>query len=71
MDPVTRSGERNRLLGPMQRLHMLGMDEVDLAHVLVVSPSAHVRLEASNDHGDQLLGLLEGAIGVSRLRWRR
>jgi hypothetical protein len=47
------------------------VDEVDLALVLVVAPSAHIGLEASDDHVDRPLNLLEGIVGVARCRWRR
>jgi hypothetical protein len=31
---------------------------------------ARARLQAANDHVDRPLGLLEGAVGVVRRRWR-
>jgi hypothetical protein len=71
MDPVISSGERDQLLRPTQRLRWLGMNEVDLTLVLAVAPSAHVGLEASDDHVDRPLGLLEGTVGVAYLWWRR
>jgi hypothetical protein len=44
------------------------MDELDLATVLAVHPSARAALQATNDHVDRPLGVLEWAIGVACLR---
>jgi hypothetical protein len=71
MDLVINSLEHDWLLRPTQRLCRLGMKEVDLALVLAVAPSAHMRHQAPDDHVDGPLGLLEGAVGVARLWWRR
>jgi hypothetical protein len=38
---VVSAGERDWLLPQPQRLRRLGVDEVDLALILVVLPSAH------------------------------
>jgi hypothetical protein len=45
VNPVVSSGECDWLLRPMQRLCRLGVDEVDLALILAVASSAHMRLE--------------------------
>jgi hypothetical protein len=71
MDPVIGSGEGNGLLRPTHGLRWFSVDELDLAAVLAVPPPAHATLEAANDHVDQSLGVLECAIGVACLRWRR
>jgi hypothetical protein len=48
------------------------VDELDLAAILAVPPSAHVALQAANNHVDRPLGMLEWAIGVACLRrWRQ
>jgi hypothetical protein len=47
------------------------VDELDLAAVLAVPPSARAALQATNDHVDRPVGMLKRAIGVSCLRWGR
>jgi hypothetical protein len=44
------------------------VDELDLAAVLAVPPPARAALQATNDHVDRPLGLLERAIGITCLR---
>jgi hypothetical protein len=55
----------------MQGMRWLGVDELDLAVVLAVSPPARAGLQAANDHVDRPLGLLEWAVGVACLQWGR
>jgi hypothetical protein len=67
MDPEISFAEGN---GPLQTTHGLrwfSMDEVDLATILAVPPPARAALQATNDHVDQSLGVLEWAIGVACL----
>jgi hypothetical protein len=44
------------------------VDELDLVTVLVAPPSDRASLQATNDHVDRPLGILEQAIGVACLR---
>jgi hypothetical protein len=68
---VICSREGNGLLRPTQRLRWFGVDELDLAAVLVVPPPARAALQATNDHVDRPLGMLERAVGIACLRWGR
>jgi hypothetical protein len=47
------------------------VDELDLTVVLVVPSHARAALQATNDHVDRPLGLLEWAVRVACLRRRR
>jgi hypothetical protein len=47
------------------------VDELDLTLVLEIPPLACVGLQAADDHVDQPLGLLKGAVGVACRQWRR
>jgi hypothetical protein len=47
------------------------VDELDLAVVLAIPPPPQAGLQATNDHVDRPLGLLERAVGVVYLRWGR
>jgi hypothetical protein len=68
MNPVVGSGEGDGLLRPTHGLRWFGVDELDLATVLAVPPFAHATLQATNDHVDRPLGILERAVGVACLR---
>jgi hypothetical protein len=71
VNPVIRPGERDRLLRPMQGLRWLGVHELYLVFILVVPPPAQASLPAADDHVGRLFSLLEWAVGVAYLRWRR
>jgi hypothetical protein len=47
------------------------VDELDLAVVLAVPSPVQAGLQATNNHVDRPLGLLERAVGVACLRWGR
>jgi hypothetical protein len=47
------------------------VDELDLVVVLAVPPPSQARLQATNDHVDRPLGLLERVIGLTCLQWGR
>jgi hypothetical protein len=47
------------------------VDELDLTVVLAVTSPARAALQATDDHVDRPLGLLERAIGVACLQRRR
>jgi hypothetical protein len=71
VNPMVCPGERDRLLRPSQGLRCLGVDDLDLTLVLAIPPLAPASLQAANDHVDQPLLMLEGAIGVACLWWKR
>jgi hypothetical protein len=52
----------------MQGLRWLGVDELDLAAILLVPPPACAALQAADDHVDRPLGMLEWVVGVACLR---
>jgi hypothetical protein len=55
----------------MQGLRWLGVHELYLVFILVVPPPAQAGLPAADDHVGRLFSLLEWAVGVAYLRWRR
>jgi hypothetical protein len=44
---------------------------MNLTIILAVPPPTRAGLQVANDHVDRPLGLLEWAVGVACLRWRR
>jgi hypothetical protein len=47
------------------------VEELELTVVLAVPSLACAALQAANDHVDRPLGLLERAVGIACLWWRR
>jgi hypothetical protein len=68
VNPVIGPRECDRLFRSMQGLRWLGVNEQDLAFILVVPPPARAGLQDANDHVDRPLGMLEWAVGVAYLQ---
>jgi hypothetical protein len=71
IDPVVGPREHDWLLRPTQGLRRLGVDELNFSLVLAILSLARAGLQATKDHVDQPLGLLEGAVGIACHRGRR